>query len=210
MPFNIRLNGLEDHVECASMPESLVTFLTAESIQSAFITLSSAASLEEIAPVLATKPNVVTFEIHAGNKECVQTLSGLLETHILFDVGFAYRPFCFTPVTTRDVRQFTRIVANYPHRATHVMAMSRTIPEVNELAYQLACLTPGPVEYSLVMEDHVPPTERSKPRLAEQVEVLVVPDRVERPSPIESPFFGDMPVVPVSPEAVNLPRFTVS
>lgn len=210
MPFNIHLNGLETHVECAPAATSLMTFLNAEATKSAFINLSSAASLKEIESSFATTPSVVTFEIHAGNKESLEVLSSLLETHILFDVGFAHRPFCFTPVTPRDVKQFIRIVANYPHRATHVMGIARHIPEVNELAYQLACLTPGPVEYSLVIEHHVPSAERTKPRLAEQVEVFVVPTRAERLAPTESPFLGDMPVIPASHDIGALPGFTVS
>jgi len=210
LPLTSRLNGLEGYIEPVAGNTPLNTLLSDPSSQSTFMNVSSIDALAEIEESLLQKPNVVAFEIHASKKDSVQALSQLLNTHILFDVGFLYRPFCFSPITTRDVRQFTRIVANYPHRATHIVALSRDIPDVNDLAYQLACLTPGPVEYSLEIEPHLPPGERTKPRLADQVEVLVVPERAPLPSPVESPFYGDLPVLPLSAGALSFSRSPAS
>ena len=210
LPFTSKINGLERYIEPIAENPSINRLLTDSSNPSVFIHVSSIGALAEIEEPLLQKPNVLAFEMHASKKDSVETLSKLLNTHILFDVGFLYRPFCFSAITTRDVRQFTRIVANYPHRATHIVAISRDVPEVNDLAYQLACLMPGPVEYSLAMEPHLPQSERQKPRLAEQVEVLVVPERSPLPSPIESPFYGDMPVPPVPTTPVNLSRSPAS
>ena len=193
IPFNITLNGAESHVEYKPQPTSLCDFLRDAGVESAFIKLTSDTALTELETFLTETPSVVSFEIHSNKKESLQTLSHLLKTHVLFDVGFIHRPFCFSPVTDRDVKQFLRIVANYPHRATHMIALSKTIPEIHELAYRLACLMPGAVEYSLVMEPHTPPHGRTMSRLANQVEVIVVNNPATSGVPLESPFSPDMP-----------------
>ncbi len=193
IPYNITLNGAHSHVEHRSRPASLGSFVQESGLESTFIKLNSETIPTELDNFLTSTPSVASFEVHSNKPESLHTLSHLLRTHVLFDVGFIHRPFCFSPITDRDVKQFTRIVANYPHRATHIIALSKMIPEIHELAYFLACLTPGPVEYSLVMEPHSPPHGRAKTRLAEQVEVVVVDQPTQSHGPLESPFSPDMP-----------------
>jgi hypothetical protein len=140
-------------VPCVRLSE----FLNAQKIESAFIKLDTenleARILADINSFLVETPSAVCFEYHANlSHELVSAMTALSHTHILFDVGYLPRPFCFNPISGTNFTAFSQAVARYPYAYTDVLALSRRIPAVHELAQRLAGLTAGRVEYSLVLE----------------------------------------------------------
>jgi FkbM family methyltransferase len=134
-------------------------FIKERNIQSAFIKLDTEnleqRILADIHEFLTQTPSAVCFEFHAHHNDMLSTMTRLLETHYLFDVGYLPRPFCFIPLNGHILSQFDNVVVNYPYKYTDVLALSRNIPGVAHLADRLASLTTSEIEYSLVMEQHV-------------------------------------------------------
>jgi FkbM family methyltransferase len=132
----------------------LSDFIREKQIDSAFIKLDTenleSRILNDISEFLAGTVNAVGLEFHAHQREMYPVLEGLLQTHLLFDIGYLPKPFCFRPVTRQAMGAFIQETARRPYGYTDVLAVSRKTPDVEALAARLGGLKPSAVGYSLV------------------------------------------------------------
>jgi FkbM family methyltransferase len=132
----------------------LSRFIEQRGIQSAFIKLDTE-NLEqrimgEIAGFLNDSVNAIGFEFHAHLNAMHPVVSRLLSTHVLFDIGYLPRPFCFRPILADGIAPFIQTVARRKYGYTDVLAISRKTPGLDELAQRLGRLVERPMEYWLV------------------------------------------------------------
>ncbi|HEY1687063.1 MAG TPA: FkbM family methyltransferase [Tepidisphaeraceae bacterium] len=191
IPYNIRLNGLEDFVtwipRAVSDVEGFITFFQRQghsdsasasmggsqantiveslclshfiadhAIQSAFIKLDTE-NLEQrimadVAGFLKSSVNAIGFEFHAHLTGMHPVINQLLSTHVLFDIGYLPKPFCFRPITPETIAPFVQSISRRKYGYTDILAISRNTPKLGELSARLGQLTERPVEYWLVYE----------------------------------------------------------
>ncbi len=132
----------------------LSRFIDLNGIGNAFIKLDTenleSVILQDIAGFLQSTMNVVCFECHAHDLALRGTIEDLFATHLLYDVGYVPRPFCFSEIDPRDLGNFYERVQNRPYGYTDICAISRRLPALERLQQELTGLTEAPVEYSLV------------------------------------------------------------
>jgi hypothetical protein len=108
--------------------------------------------MADIGPFLKGTVNAIGFEFHAHLTAMHPVIAQLLSTHILFDIGYLPRPFCFRPIAADGIALFVQTVSRRKYGYTDVLAISRNTPGLPELAGRLSRLAERPMEYWLVYE----------------------------------------------------------
>lgn len=93
-------------------------------------------------------PNALCVEVNASSGRLFDTLAELTQTHALWDIGYVPRPF--RARTVRDMPSLLQNVQALPYGYTDVLAISRKMPNFEEIEAELNLIEEEPVGYSLV------------------------------------------------------------
>lgn len=104
--------------------------------------------IEDCNSFIADAPNALCVEVNASSGPLFDTLAELTKTHALWDIGYVPRPFRARAV--RDMPSLLQNVRGLPYGYTDILAISRKMPNFEEIEADLNLVEEEPVGYSLV------------------------------------------------------------
>ncbi len=198
IPYNIKLNGLENHVYYVPIAISnlsgcvmfsqreghsdssrmisntpvpantivesirLSDFIRTNRIEEAFIKLDTenleSAILNDIRRFLDSTISACAFEYHVHEQERRPLLQDLLNTHLLFDIGYLPNPFCFYEIKSDGFEQFHNRISARKYAYTDVLAISRKMPNLGTLLSFIQNLEKRTEQYCIDDGIQNPPT----------------------------------------------------